>query len=136
MLGAGYTRQFIEMDFSGLPADMLQYKPEYLPLKNRFHYRDFEIIGGYSYNVVMPHNWVFNITALPSVGLKRSFLPGEQSISEMLSANFSGKMGVTYNHRALFANLTMKFDGSFVFNSNYSFAFSTEQASLIVGFRF
>lgn len=136
MLGAGYKKQQIAMDFSKLPEDMLQYIPENLPLNNKFHYRDFEILGGYSYNAVMPHNWIFNITALPGVGFKRSLLPGEQSISEMFSANFSGRMGFTYNHRAFFANLTVKFDGSFVFNSNYSFGTSTQQASLVCGIRF
>ena len=136
MLGAGYTQQKINMDFSRLPADMLLYMPADLPVKKRFHYRDFNILGGYSYNAVLPRNWIFNITALPGIGLKRSLLPGAQTISEMFSANICGRMGITYNHRAFFANLTMKFDGSLVFNSDYSFAASTQQASLVCGIRF
>lgn len=136
MLGASFKRQKIEMDFSSLPPEMMPYMPENLPMKNHFHYRDFNILCGYSYNAVMPHNWIYNITILPGIGFKRSLLPGEQSISEMLSANMSGKMGFTYNHKALFANLTMKFDGSFVFNSKYSFINSTQQISLVCGVRF
>ena len=31
-------------------------------------------MGGYAYNCVMPHNWLYNITVLPSFGYKRSHL--------------------------------------------------------------
>lgn len=136
MLGVSYTQQKIEMDFSELDPDVLAFKPESLPLQSNFNFHDFDLVGGYSFNAVMPHNWVFNITLLPGLGYKRSLLPGERKLSEMISANINARMGLTYNHRALFLNLQAKAMGGFVFNSGYSFFNSTEQASLIVGARF
>lgn len=43
---------------------------------------------------------------------------------------------MVYNHRALFLNLTVKANASFLFNSDYSFFMSSEQATFIFGVRF
>lgn len=136
ILGFSYIHQQLSLDFSSLPPEVLAYKPASLPLQSNFNFRDFDLMGGYSYNAVMPHNWVFNITLLPSLGYKRSLMPGERPFSEMISLNLYGRVGLTYNHRALFASLQGRADMGFVFNKDYSFFSSTQQASLIVGFRF
>lgn len=136
IVGANYTQQKLSLDFSALPLAVLQFKPESLPMQSVFNFRDFDLLGGYSYNAVMPHHWVFNITLLPGIGYKRSLLPGERKFSEMISVNINARAGLTYNHRALFASLQAKGSGGFIFNSGYSFFNSTEQFSFIVGARF
>ncbi len=136
MIGASYSQQDISMDFSDLPPEVLKFKPEQLDLHCNFNFHDFDIVGGYSYNAVMPHNWTFNITVLPGVGYKRWLVPGERDISELISASIDGRIGLTYNHRALFASASARIIGGFVFNSGYSFFSSTETASVIVGCRF
>jgi hypothetical protein len=136
LIGAGYQQQKIEMDFSGLPNEVLLRKPEALPLLSRIKYYDFNVVGGYSYNVVMPHNWVFNVTALPGLGYKRTISPNNDSALGMISANFTGRMGLTYNYENFFANLTCKYDGGFAFDKDYSFWTSTQRATFVFGFRF
>lgn len=136
LLGVSYTRQKIGIDFSALPQEVLEYKPESLPLQNNFNFHDFDILGGYSYNWVLPHNWVANLTFYPAVGYKRSLLTGEKTPEEMVSLNISGRMGLTYNHRALFTSLQARSRGGFVFNTGYSFFNTTSQVNIIVGARF
>ncbi|MDE6165927.1 MAG: DUF4421 domain-containing protein, partial [Muribaculaceae bacterium] len=86
---------------------------------------------------VMPHNWLFNITLLPGIGYRRSLIRADKRpLQEMLSAGLDGRMSVVYNHRALFLNLTVKANASFLFNNDYSFFMSSEQATFIFGVRF
>jgi len=136
IVGARYARQKVNIDFSGLPADVLVWKPESLPYNNTYNFHDICIQGGYAYNAVMPHNWLFNITALPGIGYRRSLTTSKSSVSEMVATNLDGRMSLVYNHRALFLNLTVKATASFLFNKGYSFFMSSQQASLIVGARF
>lgn len=136
LLGVSYTRQKLGVDFSSLPAEVLEFKPEKLPMQTNFNFHDFDIIGGYSYNLVMPHHWVANFTFYPAVGYKRSLLTREKTPEELVSLNLSGRFGITYNHRALFASLQARGRGGFVFNSGYSFFNANTQASIILGVRF
>lgn len=136
IVGARYTQQRLQLDFTDLPADVLAAKPETLPLLNIYNFHDICLQGGYAYNAVMPHNWLFNITVLPGLGYKRSVIKSKRSMSEMIATNLDGRMSLVYNHKALFLNLTVRAAGSFLFNSGYSFFMSGEQASLVVGARF
>ncbi len=102
-----------------------------------FNFHNFTAQAGYAYNAVMPHNWLFNITLLPGAGYRRSLIKADKRpLQEMLSAGLDGRMSVVYNHRALFLNLTVKANASFLFNSDYSFFMSSEQATFIFGVRF
>lgn len=136
MLGAGYGRQRTVIDFGSLPADMLEAAPENLPLRSVFNFHDFEILGGYGFNAVMPHNWVFNITLLPSVGYRRSLNAGKRKFSEMVSTNVYGRAGLVYNHRAFFTNLAFQSRIGFVFDSRYSFVNLHHNLELTFGVRF
>lgn len=139
ILGFNYSKQDIDMDFSGLPQDMREHLPQ-LSDRYDFHYNDYAIMAGYAYNAVMPHHWLYNITALPSVGVKRSILteiddPGRH-VKNMLSLNTQIKTSFTYNHRAFFAAALLRFDGGFFVANDYSFFNSMESLSLLVGVRF
>lgn len=136
LVGARYARQRVQLDFTGLPADVLAFKPATLPLLNIYDFHDITAQGGYAYNAVMPHNWLFNITMLPGVGYRRSILPGKRPRSEMIATSVDGRISLTYNHRALFINLSARASGSFLFNSGYSFFMASEQATFIIGARF
>lgn len=136
LLGVSYTRQKLGIDFGELPTEVLEYRPAVLPVLSKFNFHDFDVLGGYSYNVVMPHNWVANFTFYPAVGYKRSLLSGEKSTEEMISLNLNGRMGITYNHRSIFASLQARARGGFIFNSGYSFLNVNSTAAMIVGVRF
>ena len=143
LLGAKYQRQQIEMDFSSLPPEMLHAVP-LLPVENRFAFSDYTVMGGYAYNAVMPHGWLFNITMLPSLGYKRSTLntgatatnDPHRQLRSMVSANAQARFGFVYNHRALFLGIEGRFDGGIIFNKDYNFFHSTESLSAQVGMRF
>lgn len=139
LIGARYAQQRLQLDFTDLDADILAYKPASLPLLNRFNFHDITMQGGYAYNAVMPHNWLFNITFLPGIGYRRSLLKSEirkTPLQEMVSTGIDGRISLVYNHRALFLNLTVKANANFLFNADYSFFMSSEQASFVIGCRF
>jgi hypothetical protein len=136
LLGFNYGRQNINMDFSNLPSAMLDAAP-LLPRLNTFKFTDYNIMGGYAYNAVMPHNWLYNITVMPAFGYKHSSLyDDDRDARQMLSVNMQMKMSFTYNHRAFFLSGLMRLDGGFYFNKNYTMFNSMESASLLVGMRF
>lgn len=135
IVGLGITSQKIYMDFSGLPDHMFEYLPS-LYTKYDFHYVDYDLLGGYGYNVVMPHNWLYNITVLPSIGYKHSYNGTTDGRKDMLSTNIKGMMSFTYNHKALFTSLVLHYDGHLNLKPGYTFYNSMASASLIVGMRF
>ena len=139
LLGVNYSKQDINMDFSGLPAEMRSHLPQ-LSDQYAFHYNDYAIMGGYAYNAVLPHNWLYNITALPSVGVKRSTLDeideSGRRVKNMLSLNAQIKTSITYNHRSFFAAGLIRFDGGFFTGKDYSFFNSMESFSVLAGIRF
>ncbi len=139
LVGARYAQQHLQLDFTDLDADILAFKPADLPLLNRFNFHDMTLQGGYAYNAVMPHNWLFNITLLPGIGYRRSLLKSEMKktpLQEMVATGVDGRISLVYNHRALFLNVTAKANASFLFNAGYSFFMSSEQASFVIGARF
>lgn len=136
MLGIGYDRQRTRINFAELPQEMLDALPEGVPIQSVFNFHDFKILGGYGYNFVMPHNWVLNLTALPAIGYRRSLLDGKRSFSQMLSATAYGRLGLTYNHRAFFANFSARTNIGLVFDANYSFLNLNHNLTLTLGARF
>lgn len=136
LLGLKYSDQDITMDFSSLPREILESKPTSIPLFNHFKYHEIGIIGGYAFNAVMPHHWLFNITATPSLALRRSLSSTDNKFSQLISTGLTGRTALTYNHRALFASLQIQANIGFIFNAGYSFFNARESVSLIVGARF
>lgn len=139
LVGARYTRQFVQIDFTDLPAEVLMFKPEQLPLLNQFHFHTVEGLAGYGFNVAMPHGWLYNITVLAGVGYRRSTqtqVQKHRDLSELVSTTLDGRMAFTYNHRAFFASAIARADLSFLFNSGYSFLISSERVQVVVGARF
>lgn len=128
------------MDFSELPESIRQEIPEFGD-NYGFRYSDYAIMGGYGYNCVLPHKWLYNITILPSVGYKRSSLIDrdngiDHSAENNVCVNFCGKMSLTYNYRALFISTLLRFDGGVYLDNDYTFFNSMASASVVAGVRF
>lgn len=137
MLGAQYVRQTINIDFSGLPDDLLSQFPPELPMSLTYANTDWCVAGGYSYNwVLKPRRWLINGTFLPSVGYRYYHLPGPDGRREFVSTNLVMSSSVVYNHRALFAALTVKANGYFYFTHDYTFLNTRLAGNLTVGMRF
>lgn len=136
MIGFDYSNQNIYLDFSKLNPEML----EDLPIEQRsyrFHYRDFCISGGYGYNcVISPKKWLFNITVVPSVGLRTSYEDATEGHKYMLSTNLRGMFSFVYNYRALYASIYGNAI-AYMFNGNsYTFVNSNLSLFTTVGMRF
>ncbi|MCM1309488.1 MAG: DUF4421 domain-containing protein [Bacteroides sp.] len=136
LVGVRYISQYLMMDFTDLPADVLSYKPEQLPLLNKYKFHDICVQGGYAHNFALPHNWLINFTILPGMGFRRSLIKDKPSASEMVAVNLDGRVSLVYNHRAFFANLQGRATGIFLFNSGYSFLMASEFFTLKAGVRF
>lgn len=136
IVGLTASHYDINMDFSKLPEEMLQYLPTDQRIYN-FNYNDYCFLVGYGYNAVMGKHWLFNITALPSIGFKRS--QGEATVDGdryRFSMNIKGKLSFVYNTGDFFAGLIGKFDGHWYMSREYQFFNSIESLSLNVGVRF
>lgn len=136
LLGFSFNNQNIDIDFSNLPDDMKEYLPD---LENRYHYRytDYDVCGGYAYNwALKPRQWLANITLFPAVGYRHTYHNSTDNRRHMIATSLHARFSFVYNHRALFASLTGRFDGHLYFNRNYTFFNAIESISLIVGARF
>lgn len=134
LVGFYYNKQTINLDLTSLPADVTSVMPE-LPLLNSYSFTDYNLMGGYAYNFVLPHHWLINLTVLPAVGYKRSRFT-EKGTREMLATNLTTKASITYNHRALFLSGILRFDGGLLFKKDYEFFNSMQSGTLLLGVRF
>jgi len=135
IIGFNYNQQNINIDFKSLP-EML--KP-YLTIPSdsyKFHYNNYCIMAGYGYNLVFAKNWVFNATALPSVGIGNTFADDYKGRQKMFSLNIIGKMGLVWNIDDFFLGLSAKIDGSWYNSRDLNLFNSIENLSANVGVRF
>lgn len=134
--GIATARQEIDIDFSDLPPGMLAHLP--LPTYYyNFHYRDYNVIGGYAHNwVLKPRRWLINFTFLPSIGYKHSFEDSSDGRRDLFSTNLNASFAVVYNHRQLFCAVNGRFDGFLYFTNDFTFLNSQESLFATVGLRF
>ncbi|MCM1522296.1 MAG: DUF4421 domain-containing protein [Muribaculaceae bacterium] len=137
LVGFNFVEQKIQMDFSGLPTDMLYYLPLENPLYNS-HYCSYNLSGGYSYNwVLKPRKWLINGYGTVAMGYRRLFGTREgHDFRSLISNNFNLNLAAVYNHRALFAAFTAKIFGYFNYNTRYTHFNTYPSFTLIVGMRF
>ena len=133
--GFNFNNLDITMDFTKLSPDL---KP-YFPLSTfffKFHYNSYCLLGGYGYNWVWHPKWIFNITAIPSIGVNLCSEDGSEGKSTLLALNILGRAALTFNHRALFAGLTAKVTGNWYTSGAYSLFNAIEYFGAVIGFRF
>lgn len=136
MAGFSFDNQNINLDFNCLPENMLQYLGHSGERIFRFHYNDFCLSGGYSYNWVLNRHWVFNITAAPAIGVKHSLDLPMSGHTDTVSMNIKGRGGLIYNVRNFFFAALAKFDGYWYIDSKYSFFNAISTLSVNAGIRF
>lgn len=136
IVGVSAAHYDIDMDFTSLPHDMLIY----LPTDQRryiFNYWDYCFLVGYGYNVVLNKHLLFNITGLPSIGLKRSLHSATvDEDRDRFSMNLKGKLSLVYNNQDFFAGMFGKFDGRWFMGEEYQFFNTIASLSVSVGVRF
>lgn len=135
ILGFTFSYEDFAMDFSTLPENL---KP-YMTVADRnyvFNYYNYCLLFGYGYNWVINKNLLFNISAMPSIGVLHATELSTQGSSKMISLNAKGRMSLTYNKGDFFTCLILKADGKFYSANRLSVFSSIENASLSVGVRF
>lgn len=135
LLGLNYNNVDITMNLKELPAELKNYLT-IAPMDYKFHYRLLALMGGYSYNWVLSRKWLFNITALPGIGIAHTFKDNVNEDTKLLA--YSGKaMGsLTYNNRNFFLSLIGKFDGNLYKSPGIYFLSSIENLQFSAGIRF
>lgn len=135
IVGLTYSNHKVDIDFNHLP-DILE---PYYTLDNRkykFHYNDYCFLIGYGHNFVVGKHVIFNVSALPSVGYKRSRPDCVGGMSTLFSMNYKGKVGMVYNIGDFFLGVSAKIDGHWFLNSQYSLFSSIINFGATAGVRF
>lgn len=135
MFGFAYNNLDISMDFNQLSPELRPYfnfPSDYLHL----HYFSYCALFGYGFNWVWHPKWVFNITAMPSIGANHCYEDSSDGSGTQFALNIHGRTSLTFNHRTLFASVIGKLSGNWYISKNLSLFNAVEYFSVNVGFRF
>lgn len=137
LVGFNFTEQKINMDFSDLPEEMLEFNP----LEShgyRSHYRSYSAMGGYAYNwVLRPRRWTLNATAMAAIGYKH-LIDNERvtKTSEAVANQLRLNLAAIYNHRSFFASFTVRGSCFINYTSSVSHLNSIVTLTATAGVRF
>lgn len=135
MFGLSVSRQDVDINFSHLDDELKPYLKSDR-MRYTFDYNDYSLIIGYGYNAVMGRHWLFNISAIPSVGWKHSRATSIEGKRDFFAVNAKGKLGFVYNLQNMFVAINANFDGHWYKNGPYSFFNSMQNVALMTGLRF
>ena len=135
MFGFSYSNLDILMDFSTLSDEL---RPLYTFPEDilHLHYYSYCALFGYGYNWVWHPKWVFNVTAMPSIGVNHCYEDSSEKGGTQFALNIHGRASLTYNHRALFCSVIGKVNGNWYTSPNLSLFNAVEYFAFNVGFRF
>lgn len=136
LIGASMSHQYIDLDFSSLPGALLAELPYGSLMHYNFTYNDYCLMLGYAYNWVLGRHWLWNITNLPSMGIKHCMPQTTGGKRELFSVNVKGSTSFTYNNKSLFAGVFANLDLHWYNSSRISFANAVLAFGGNVGFRF
>lgn len=135
LAGISFTNLKLSLDFRQLNPDLLPYLT--IPADNYlFHYKSYCALFGYGYNWVIRPRLLFNITAMPSIGLSHCYEDSLEGERYMLAMNIAGRTSITYNLRNFFFSLIGKMHGNWYNSGTYSLFSSVLNFSANIGFRF
>lgn len=138
IVGFSYSNQDISMDFSTLEDSLKPYYDK-MGLSSyfyKFHYNNYCLLLGYGHNFVLNSHFLYNITAMPSVGINHCYEDSADGSGDLFSLNVKGKMSLTYNVKNFFAGLQLKADGHWYHSDTSSLFNPILYANLAAGFRF
>ena len=135
IFGASISHQSVEIDLTKVPPEIAKYLPEGATEYN-YHYNDYCLIVGYGYNWVFHKNWLFNISAMPSFGIKHCNETSLEGACNLFSMNVNGKLSITRNLNHVFYGLQGRISGHWYKSEAQSFFNSIAFLTLNFGFRF
>lgn len=136
LFGLSFSHQYIDFDLNTLPDDMRKYLMPDDPTHYRFVYNDYCFLAGYGYNWVFNPHWVFNVTALPAVGIKDCLADNGDGRKVLPAVNLTGRLGLAYNLQNFFVGLYGSGNANWYLNQQYSFINALFSGGFAVGLRF
>lgn len=135
LIGLTGTFYNCDFDFTKLPEDIKNQSE--IPFdRYALDYNAVNIIGGYSYNWVMNRHFLFNITALPAIGVSFSFADSTEGRRELLSLGLRQMASLTYTNRQFFMTATSSFHGNWFMTKTVGFMSGIENFQISTGVRF
>ena len=130
-----YTQDY-DIDFSTLPAAMLEHLPDTWA---DYHYRvsthNYGLRLGYGYNWVFARNWNLAASISPVVGISDGWVNSQDRAIHFSMYN-NAKLGLVWNHGLWFAGLRGTFDTAIVSDKGTLFMGSNISFTGSVGYRF
>ena len=91
---------------------------------------------GYGYSWVFHHGWLFNVTAVPSIGYRHSFPNSIDGKRSLLSTNLNGRLALVRTAGNFFYALNFNHEGHWYTSVSHSFYNSYNNLDITAGFRF
>lgn len=101
-----------------------------------YKYKGYSALFGYGYNWVLGRNWLFNITAVPGFGYRRSTPGSPDGEFDFWSCDYRAKMGLVLNRKRFFYGLHLFTEGHWYLTKHNSVFNANHDLNAIVGFRF
>ena len=135
-LGFSYYNQDLDFNFTELPPFMRDQLPTtWEDYQYRVETRNYAVRVGYGYNWVFAPNWVLAVSESPIVGLRRGHVNTTyRKTSFSLYNRLKG--AVVWNHNHWFVGMTVNYDLAIVNEKKTTYAGSTINTQLSVGYRF
>lgn len=134
---AGITGQLYDctLDFNKLP-DKVKEETNIPFASYHFNYNSVDIMAGYGFNWVLGKHWLFNVTALPGVGVSFSF--SDATEGQHTNASLAARLlnSLTYCTRQFFVTATSFFHSNYFFSDRVVFMSATENFQVSTGIRF
>lgn len=135
LVGLDISRIMAFFDFTQLPNEIIESNP--YPLENyRFHYQSYSVLGGYSFNWVFNKHFVFNVTAIPGLGIAYSREDASMSDKLQLAGVFKGVAGLLYTTKRFFIGARCRYHANAVLSDDIDFMNGRLNFQAAVGFRF
>lgn len=135
LVGLQGTFYNCDFNFAKLPGEVITEID--LPFDYyRFNYNSVNVMGGYSFNWVLGHHWLYNITAIPGLGMTFSQTDSSEGQQTLASATVRGMTSLTYTNRQFFVTGTVKFDGNMFLTKSMHFLSGIGNGQCSVGVRF
>lgn len=116
MLGLGFSRQRIKMDYTKLPAELKGPAGSETVVEglrfNNLDYNYYYVSAGYAYNWVFARNWLMGVSVMPSAGVRK--IKGEKITThevlmdlKNLSFDCTSRLGLVWNNAHWFAGASV-----------------------------
>ena len=135
IIGLTYSYEDTSLDFTKTPESLLPY----LTIEEMnyvIQYNNYALLFGYGHNFVLNKHFLFNVTAIPSVGMMYCTAESYRGAGKLFSLGGRGRISLTYNNGDFFTCLIAKAAGQWYYNDKLSVLSGVENLSLSVGMRF